>query len=83
MRPRAVLDRFVGQHAEGWDDVFLEVLVLVIAPDDHQLGGEVVEEPAGLSKPRQNKFSMSSGGALPFVLAPFPSHRLRPSVGAA
>src|SRR5262249_42276420 len=45
----ARLDLVVGQHAERRDDVLSEVLVLVIAPHDHDVGIEFVEQLAGVA----------------------------------
>ena len=37
------LEVVVGQHAEGRDDVLAEILVLIVAPDDHEIGVEGVQ----------------------------------------
>src|SRR5436190_22060288 len=36
----------VSQHTERRDNVFLEVLVLVVAPDQHEIRVEIVEDLA-------------------------------------
>src|SRR5262245_22184483 len=80
VRPRAVLDGLVRQHAEGGDDVLLEVLVLIVAPDHDQVGREIVEHPSGFAEPRKERLAMLACSAEPFVFAPFTPHGLRPSV---
>ena len=44
------VDVVVGEHAERRDDLFAEVLVLVVAPHHHDVGGELVE---GITAARQ------------------------------
>ena len=44
------VDVVVGEHTERRDDLFAEVLVLVVAPHHHDVGCELVE---GISAARQ------------------------------
>ena len=78
-----MLDRLVRQHAEGRDDVFLEVLVLVVAPDQHEVRAEVVEAPPCLPEALDQRRPVAPGRAEPFVGAVLLAHRRRPSVGLA
>src|SRR5262245_39582790 len=79
--PRPMLDGLVGQHAEGRDDVLLEVLVLIVAPDHDEVGGEIVELPSRFAEPPDELFTMSARGTEPLVLASFAPHGFRPPVG--
>jgi hypothetical protein len=40
----------IGEHGERRDDVLLEILVLVVAPHDDQIGLEIVERLARLGE---------------------------------
>src|SRR5262245_56066343 len=80
VRPRLVLDGLVRQHAEGRDDVLLEILVLIVTPDHDQVGREIVEHPSRLAEPREERLAMLARGAEPFIVAPVATHVLRPSV---
>ena len=77
--PGPVLDRFVREHAERRDDVFLEVLVLVIAPDQDDVRRERVEPPARVAEAGDQRLTMSLRRAQPFVRAVLLSHRGRPA----
>src|SRR5215467_6101166 len=77
--PRPMLDRLVGQDAEGRNDVFLEVLVLVVAPDQDDVRRELVEPPARVAKPGDERFTVALGGAEALVGAVLLPHRLRPA----
>src|ERR1700704_910534 len=79
LRPRPVLDRLVREHAEGRDDVFLEVLVLVVAPDQDDVRRERVEAPAGVAESGDERFAMPLRCAKPFVRAVLLAHRRRPT----
>ena len=77
--PRPVLDRLVGQHAEGRDDVFLEVLVLVVAPDQHDVRRELVEAPSRVTESCHERLAMALRGAQPLIRAVLLAHRLGPA----
>src|SRR5215469_13463079 len=53
--PGPVLPRFdlvlaIGQHRKGRDDVLLEILVLVVAEHDYDIGPELVERTLGFGE---------------------------------
>src|ERR671937_2648425 len=79
--PRPMLDRLIRQDTEWRDDILLEILVLIVAPDHDEVRGEVIQQPSRLAKPRHQSLAMSEGSAGPFVCTVFLSHRLRPPVG--
>jgi hypothetical protein len=60
-----MLDRLVGEHAERRDDVFLEILVLVVAPDQDDVGRERVKLPARFAESRDQRLAMPLCGAQP------------------
>ena len=73
------LDLVVRQHAERRNDVRREVLVLVVAPDDHHVGPEVVEELPRVAEVAEQDRPVRGrrrGAAVGPVL---PTHRLGPS----
>src|SRR5207245_7791026 len=76
--PGPVLDRVVGEHAERRDDVLLEVLVLVVTPDDDEVRREVVQHAPGPGEPRHERFPMTAGRLEALVAPPLLPHRLRP-----
>src|SRR5215467_11156338 len=80
--PRPMLDRLVGQDAEGRNDVFLEVLVLVVAPDQDDVRRELVELPARAAEARDERLAMALRGGEPLVSAVLPAHGLGPAVRA-
>src|SRR5262245_10762130 len=81
LRPRPMLDRLVGEHAERRDDVFLEVLVLVVAPDQDDVGRELVEALARLAEALDQSLAMTPRRAEPLVRAVLLGHRRGPSGG--
>ena len=81
--PRARLHLVVGEHAEGRNHVLGEVLVLVVAPDDHHVRAEVVEDAPGLPEVLDQRLAVArrAGGAR--VGAVLGLHRGRPARGIA
>jgi len=77
--PRLRRKRLAGQHAERRDDVFLEVFVLVVAPQHEEVRPEVVEKSPHLAEVRHQEFPMLHGGAKPLVTPVLPPHGLGPS----
>jgi hypothetical protein len=50
VRKRPALHLVVHKDAKGWDTIFLEILVLVIAKDDHGVRTKIVDGAAYLAK---------------------------------
>src|SRR5262249_62390611 len=78
--PGPMLDRLVGQDAEGRNDVFLEVLVLIVAPDQHDVRRELVQPPARVAESGDERLAVAPGGGEPLVVAVLAAHRLGPAV---
>ncbi len=79
--PRPRFHLVVGQHAERGNDVRGEVLVLVVTPDDHHVGPEVVEDLPRLAEVVEQGVAMAGrarGAAVGPVLG---AHRGRPARG--
>ena len=53
MRPGLDVLVLIGEHGKGRDDVLLEILVLVVAPHDDDVGLEIVERPPRLGEMRR------------------------------
>ncbi len=68
----------VAEHAEGRDDVFLEVLVLVVAPDQHEIRVEIVEDLADRAEIVAEALAAAIGGAQPIIVAELGQHLFRP-----
>ena len=64
----------VGEHAEGRDDVLGEVLVLVVAPDDHHVGAELVEDLARAPEVRDETGAVHGGGRRAAVVPVLAAH---------
>src|SRR5271165_5599416 len=81
--PRLWRHRLIGHHAKRRDDVFLEVLVLIVAPNHDKVGIELVEHSACIAKPGEQPLAMVSGGGHPRVVTVFLPHRRRPTLRTA
>src|SRR5215467_5922900 len=68
----------VAEHAERRDDVLLEVLVLVIAPDQHEIRIEIVEDLADRAEIVAEALAAAIGGPEAVVVAEFGQQLLRP-----
>ena len=75
------LDVVIGQYAEGRDDVFLEVLILVVAPYQYEVGIEGVQFRPLLPEGGDQPVPVYLGGGNALVVAVLGAHRLRPSSG--
>src|SRR5439155_1366695 len=73
--------RVVGEHAERRDDVFLEVLVLVVTPDDDEVRREVVQHAPGPGEPRHEPLPMTARRPDALIAPPLLPPRLPPSLG--
>ena len=71
----------VGQHAEGGDDVLFEVFVLVVAPDEDEIGFEFVDGRAYPPKPLDQPFPVFPGRFKAFVFAVLHAHGFGPIGG--
>ena len=75
------LDVVIRQHAEGRDDVLFEVLVLIVAPYQNEIGIEGVQFGPLLPEAGNQPVTVHPGGGNALVVAVFGAHRLRPSGG--
>src|SRR5215472_10233427 len=83
LRWRAELEDLKRVDAVSGNDLFAKILVLIIAPDDDEVGLERVERRANLAQPDQVLLAMPPGRRGSFVTAPLLAHRRRPSGGPA
>jgi hypothetical protein len=72
---RVDVDVVVGEHAERRDDLFAEVLVLVVAPHHHDVGGEVVEGVTAARQVLHQQLAVMRSRRHAAVGAPFGAHR--------
>src|SRR5262245_45005235 len=75
-------NRIIRHHTECRDDVFFEILVLVIAPDHDEIRRELVDLLPGLAKPGHQVLTMPFRRTSALILTPFPPHGLRPPLWA-
>src|SRR5215510_278630 len=75
---RPCFDRVIGKHTKGRNDIFFEILILVITPDHHDIWREIVQYPSCLPEPRHQRFPMTARGTRPTILTPFLPHCRRP-----
>src|ERR1700722_13072686 len=64
---------------EGGDAVSLEILELVVAPDENEIGAEGVERLAQPRVSRHQAGFVHARSALALVIAPLDAHRLGPA----
>jgi len=72
-------EAFVGADAVGRDDVLLEILVLVVAPHQDEVGPEGVERGAGLLQPSDQIGAVARRRRGALVVAPLGAHGLGPA----
>src|SRR5581483_7653020 len=75
---RGELDCVVGVHAVRRYHIFAEILVLVVTPDQDEVGFEVVDPRAQLAEPREHRLAMAARGTRAPVVVPLLAHRGRP-----
>ena len=80
-RPGTRLNVVVSQDAKRRNNVLGEVFVLIVAPDDDEIGLKIIDCGADLGHPLQQKLSMRGGGAGALVGPPFQLHGQRPVGG--
>src|SRR6266404_4195854 len=73
----------MGTDAVGRYDIFLEVFILIVAPDHDEVRTESVECRAHLAQLRHQSLAMDDGGGRAFIGAPFGTHRRRPALGVS
>ena len=71
----------VGIDAVGRDDVLAEVLVLVVAPDQHEIRLEGIERGPCPPHPVHQGGPVTAGRGGALIVAPFGAHALGPSLG--
>src|SRR5215471_15176035 len=75
-------NRVIRHHTECRDDVFFEILVLVIAPHHDEIRCELVYLLPGFAKPGHQVLTMPFRSTSALILPPFPPHGLRPTLRA-
>src|SRR5579871_5576692 len=70
-------------HAERRDEILLEVLVLIVAPYQHQVGSKGVERLACAPKSFDERRAMSARGRQSFVVTPLLAHGCGPALRVA
>ena len=81
MAPGVHIHVVVSAHGEGRDDVFFEVFVLVVSPDQHQVGVEAVEFFAHAPELRDHGRAVLTCSSGAQVVGPLSAHHLRPVGG--
>src|SRR5262249_40502723 len=69
----------IGHHAKWRNDIFLEILVLIVAPDHDKVRVELVENPPRVAKSGEQALSVARSGRDACVIAVFLAHRLWPT----
>ena len=72
------LELIISQHAEGRDDVLAEVLILVVAPDDHEVGVEGVKFLPQFAEAGDHSLAQAHRRCVALVLAVLDAHGFRP-----
>ncbi len=78
MRPGLDVHVVVGQDSVRRDEVLAEVLVLIIAPDQHHIGLELIQCLPGPFEPLDQRRPMAGRRGAPLVVCPLAAHQLRP-----
>src|SRR5262249_38920612 len=69
------------QHTEGWNNVLLKILVLIIAPNQEEVGLEGVDFSPQLAKAGHQPLPMRPSGGEALILAELITHGLGPTAG--
>ena len=72
------LELVIRQHAEGRNDILLEVLVLVVAPNQDEVRIKGVQLLPQLAEALDHSIPQALGGGQAFVLPVLDPHRFRP-----
>src|SRR5712691_1777809 len=74
------LYRDLGQsvHRERWHQVFMKILVLVVAPDQHEIRLEIVQSPPRATKTVDEHATVLFRRRQPFIVGPLGTHAFRP-----
>ena len=75
------LELLVGHDAERRDDVLFEVLVLVVAPDQHNVWLEGIDLGPQPSEAIDQFATVNLGGCVALVVAPLGAHCVGPGLG--
>ena len=79
--PRLDVDAVVSEDGESRHAVLGEVLVLIVAPDQHEVGLESVELAPDLPELVDHVLAMPVGVRLALILSPLAAHRRVPVLG--
>src|SRR6185295_13544125 len=76
--PRLRFDGVVGKNAKRRNDVFSEVLVLIVTPDQNKVRLEFIKRAANLIEPIQQRLPMRGGSDFALIAAVLFPHLRRP-----
>ena len=65
-------------HTKGWHDVFLKVLVLVVPPNEDEIGMEGIQFRTESTETVHHELAVLPGRGQTFVVSPLQPHRFRP-----
>ena len=74
MPPRIHIEIVIGAHRERRNHVLTEIFVLVITPDQHHIGFEVIQRRAHPAKLRHQRSAVRGSGGDTAIAAPFGLH---------
>src|SRR4030095_7043834 len=80
VQPRLHFRRIVGENGKRGHTIVPIVLILVVTPDDTEIGLEFIQLPARPAKAFDHVVAMRVAMSLTLVGAPLPAHRLRPII---
>jgi hypothetical protein len=78
---RSAIDLIICQHTERRDDILPKVLVLVISPDEDEVGMKRIDLGPDLPETGDQPLAMRCSRGESLVLAILRTHRLRPAAG--
>src|SRR4030095_5567388 len=77
VQPRLHFRRIVGENGKRGHTIVPIVLILIVAPDDAEIGLEFIQLPARPAKAFDHVAAMRIGMSLALIDSPLPAHRLR------
>src|SRR6266536_2724256 len=80
VQPRLHFRRIVGENGKRGHTIVPIVLILIVAPDDAEIGLEFIQLSARPAKAFDHVAAMRVGMSLTLVGSPLPAHRLRPII---
>ena len=81
MAPRVQIHIRIGADTESGNHVFAKILILIVAPNEHEVGLEVIQGLAHMTKTLHHGGSVGGRAQQAFILTPFGSHGGWPMLG--